>query len=232
MDIPHALWTKSYLTYTKRIVGFPAPKSQTDVLRKIASWLSGTKQAITAYLALISPSLFTQKATALQADDIYLIPFPETSSFDLSDNEQILIEDIVNYHRDLIRLGEDAAAMAESGHSGCAAFASVFAGQINAVYKKQPLRALETQIWPGVICQAFAFGDVKVDWTDADQLRGKIDGLLCEQQGSTLHVTRIARIYDGNCIFMLKPDRLRYWLRSVALRDADETLSDLRSQGF
>jgi len=27
---------------------------------------------------------------------------------------------------------------------------------------------------------------------------------------------------------MLKPDRLRYWLRSVALRDADETLADLR----
>jgi hypothetical protein len=31
---------------------------------------------------------------------------------------------------------------------------------------------------------------------------------------------------------MLKPDRLRYWLRSMALRDADETLSDLRAQGL
>jgi hypothetical protein len=33
-------------------------------------------------------------------------------------------------------------------------------------------------------------------------------------------------------MFLLKPDRLRYWLRSVALRDADETLADLRAQGF
>ena len=81
-------------------------------------------------------------------------------------------------------------------------------------------------------CQAFAFGKGKVDWSGADELRGKLDALLHEQQGTTLHVTRIARIYDGSFIFLLKPDRLRYWLRSVALRDADETLSDLRAQGF
>jgi hypothetical protein len=71
-----------------------------------------------------------------------------------------------------------------------------------------------------------------VDWSGDDGLKGKLDILLHEQKGTTLHVTRIARIYDGNFVFLLKPDRLRYWLRSVALRDADETLSDLRAQGF
>jgi hypothetical protein len=46
-------------------------------------------------------------------------------------------------------------------------------------------------------------------------------------------MTRIARIYDGKWAFyLLKPDRLRYWLPSIALRDADEILSDLRKQGF
>jgi hypothetical protein len=91
---------------------------------------------------------------------------------------------------------------------------------------------LKSQSWPGVICQPFVFGDGKVDWTEADELKGKLDSLLHEQRGTTLHVTRIARIYDGKFIFLLKPERLRYWLRSVALRDADETLSDLRAQGF
>jgi hypothetical protein len=71
-----------------------------------------------------------------------------------------------------------------------------------------------------------------VDWEGADQLRNKLDVLLHEQKGTSLHITRIARIYDGNFMFLLKPDTLRYWLRSVALRDADEALSDLRSQGF
>ena len=47
-----------------------------------------------------------------------------------------------------------------------------------------------------------------------------------------LDVTRVARIHDGSWIFLLKPDRLRYWLRSIALRDADEVLADLRDQGY
>jgi N-6 DNA Methylase len=232
MDVPHALWNKHYLTYTNQIVGFPAPKADLPKLRDVSRWLSEAGKAISAYIALISPRLFTQKATALQADDIYLIPYPESATLDLSVNEQILIDDIVDYQRDLIRLGDSAGAMIEDGQRACTAFAAVFASQINAVYKKQPLQAFEPYIWPGVICQAFAFGKGKIDWNDADELQGKLNSLLHQQQGSTLRVTRIARIYDGDFIFLLKPDRLRYWLRSVALRDADETLSDLRSQGF
>jgi hypothetical protein len=116
--------------------------------------------------------------------------------------------------------------------SHLAAFVRALTCQINAIYKKNQLRALDPQIWPGVICQPFVFGKGDVDWTDADSLKGKLDKLLHDQQGSSLHVIRIARIYDGRFIFMLKPDRLRFWLRSVALRDADETLADLRVQGF
>jgi hypothetical protein len=31
---------------------------------------------------------------------------------------------------------------------------------------------------------------------------------------------------------MVKPNQKRYWLRSIALRDADETLVDLLGQGY
>jgi hypothetical protein len=79
-------------------------------------------KAISAYIALISPRLFTQKATALQADDIYLIPYPESATLDLSVNEQILIDDIVDYQRDLIRLGDSAEAMIEDGQRACTAY--------------------------------------------------------------------------------------------------------------
>lgn len=91
---------------------------------------------------------------------------------------------------------------------------------------------MDPQTWPGVICQPFVFGKGKVDWKEAEELKGRLDKLLREQRGSGLTITRIARIYDGPCIYLLKPDRLRYWLRSVALRDADETLADLWEQGF
>ena len=71
-----------------------------------------------------------------------------------------------------------------------------------------------------------------MDWSGADELEDKLAALLLEQESQSLRVTRIARIYDDCFVFLLKPDRLCYWLRSVALRDVDETLADLRAQGF
>lgn len=119
-----------------------------------------------------------------------------------------------------------------NGQQGLPDYCECLTSQISTVYPKTPLRALAPQSWPGIICQPFVFGDGAVDWTGVDGLRGKLDSLLREQRGSTIMVTRIARIYDGEFIFLLKPDRLRYWLRSIALRDADDILADLRAQGF
>ena len=233
-DVPHYLWTESYLTYTQQIVGFcgPDPEGDTPKLRESSDWMSKTRRALKAYIALASPRLFAQKATALQADDVFSIPYPKEGTLDLSRNEHILVDDIVDYCRDLIRLGEGSAAMRKSGQTALPDFTGAFTRQLNAIYKRKPLRNLPPQIWPGVICQPFVFGKGKVDWSDADSLRDKLEAILREQKSESLRVTRIAHIYDGSFIFLLKPDRLRYWLRSVALRDADETLADLRSQGF
>jgi hypothetical protein len=232
MDLPHDVWEDHYLTYQAQLVGFCAPRQQVDCIRDAGGWLRDMKRPLQAYVAGISTGLFSMRATAIGADEILALPYPEDRTLDLSSNEQILVDDIVDYYRDLIRLGEDSEAMRDGGHAVLSDFNSVFIRQINSIYEENPLRSLTPQTWPGVICQPFVFGNGKVDWNGADELRGKLDAVLREKKGTTLHVTRIARIYDGNYIFLLKPDRLRYWLRSVALRDADETLADLRAQGF
>lgn len=232
MDLPHCLWTESYLTYGQQIVGFCAEEKDAAALRKLDRWMSSSRRVLQAHLALVSPRLFVQKATALQADDVFSILYPAKGDLDLSPNESILVDDIVDHYREFIRLGEDSKVMKCNGWSGIAAFNEVFTRQVNAVYKRKPIQALTPQQWPGVICQPFAFGPGKVDWNGADALRGKLTSLLRERQQSSLQVSRIARIYDGNFVFLLKPDRLRFWMRSVALRDADETLADLRAQGF
>lgn len=233
MDLPHAVWSEDYLTYKNQIVGFAAPSQEHHTrLVEADRWLTTEASCLRAFVAGVSVKLFTQKATTLSEADVLALPYPETGTLDLGPNEQILVDDIVNYHRDLVRLGEDSDAMKRSGHAALSDFTSVFIGQINTIYRKKPLQALEAQTWPGVICQPFVFGKGTVDWSGAEELKDKLDALFHKQQGTTLHITRIARIYDGSFVFLLKPDRLRYWLRSVALRDADETLADLRAQGF
>jgi hypothetical protein len=233
MDIPHAVWSKHYLTYKNQIVGFAAPKEDHHQLSDADRWLTDEATALRAFVAGISVKLFTQKATTLSGADILALPYPESGTLDLSQNEQLLVEDIVEYHRDLIRLGDDSAAMKEGAQSVLNDFTAVYMQQVNAIYKKKPLQRLNSQSWLGIICQPFVFGGgATVDWTDAESLQGKLDTLLRERHGTTLEVTRIARLYDNGFIFLIKPDRMRYWLRSVALRDADETLAELRDQGW
>ena len=232
MDLQQGIWRGSYLTYSHEMLGISAAKQGKQNLEKLSVWLCRMNRPLQAFIASASSCLSAAKATAILSGDILALPYPESGDLDLSSNEQIIIDDIVDYFRAFVRLGEDSAVMKESGHAVLTEFNNVFTRQINAIYKKNPLHALEFQEWPGVICQPFVFGKGKVDWSGAEELRGKLDNLLQDQRGETLRITRIARIYDGNFVFLLKPDRLRYWLRSVALRDADETLADLRAQGF
>ena len=176
--------------------------------------------------------MITQRATAIFSVDILSIPFPEDGNLDLSANERIIAEDVVEYQRDFIRLGANSALMLPASSEHLESFDSIFTAQINTVYPRNPIRALDLHHWSGAICKAFVFGDGIVDWSDADKLQDKLDILLREHRGASLSITRIARVYDQSFLFLLKPDSHRFWTRSIALRDADDVLADLRAQGF
>jgi hypothetical protein len=231
-NLNHGIWNEHYLTYQNQIVGFCAKPSEFAELSKVDSFLRQEKRTLQAFVAAASVKLFTQHATTLSGIDVYKLPYPKVGKLALSAHEAILVADIVDYYRDLIRLGEDSDAMKKPGVPALPVFNDVFTARINAVYKKNKLRALALQAWPGVVCQPYIFGKGDVDWNGAEELKDKLNNLLKEKKGN-INITRIARLYDGNTgIYLLKPDRLRYWLRSVALRDADETLADLVEQGF
>ena len=230
-DLASRYFSSGYYTYGHKIVGFCCGDGATATTESLAVWLAVNRRTLSALVCAGGTTMFTQRASSVGLQNILCLPSP-AQQLELSLHERILVDDIVDYYRDLIRLGEDSAAMKAPGVAALPSFNDVYTQQINAIYKNKKLRALEPQVWPGVICQSYAFGKGEVDWKGAEELKDKLDKLLREQRDSSLTITRIARIYDGPCIYLLKPDRLRYWLRSVALRDADETLADLWEQGF
>lgn len=230
-DLYLDVWTDGYLVFKNEIVGFSAP-GQVERLRAVAAWLESEATVLKAYVAGISSRLYTQRATAIFNADIFALPFPEDGNLDLSENERVVAEDAVEYQRDFIRLGADARVMQPVQTDALTSFDETLTKQINAIYDRNPLRAIGSYRWAGVICRAYAFGDGVVEWTGADDLRGRLDALLRERRGTSLTVTRITRLYDKGFVFLLKPDRHRFWTRSVALRDSDDILADLRIQGF
>lgn len=231
-NLHHGLWNGHYLTYKHEIVGLTAPKEDLDRLAGIEAWLKRENTVLRAYVAGISARLFTQRATAILSADVFALPYPEDQDLDLSQNERVIAEDIVDHQRDFIRLGTAAPVMRKAPVEALDAFDEVFSSQLNAVYTRKPVRALQSQQWSGAICKPYVFGDGAVDWSNANELHNYLDTLLHERRGSGLTVTRITRLYDKGFVFLLKPDRHRFWTRSIALRDADDVLADLRAQGF
>jgi len=231
-ELHHGLWEGHYLAYKHRIVGLAADQKDLPLLKAVEAWLTTERTVLQAYVAGVSPSMFVQRATAILSADILALPYPEDENLDLSANERIIAQDIVDYQRDFIRRGADSDLMKRVPDGALDTFDEVLIDQINMVYGRNPLCVLQAHKWAGAICKAYAFGKGKVDWSGAEGLRQKLDALLHERRQSGLMITRITRLYDQNFIFLLKPDRHRFWTRSIALRDADDVLADLRAQGF
>jgi hypothetical protein len=228
MDLHSDIVPSGYLTYPDQIFGLCAPKADAARLREVKAWLDTESRPLRAYVAATSSKV--QKATAVTAADIKALPYPPSGALDLSPNERIIADDIVDYYREFVRLGQKSAMLRGCTDAELVSFCEVYTRQVNAFY--QGLRPLAAQRWPGTLCQPFVFGAAELDWSGAEGLRGRLARLLEERHQGALLVRRVARIFDGRFIFLLKPDRLRYWLRSAALRDADETLAELRAQGL
>jgi hypothetical protein len=230
-DLPIAYWENGPLTYGQEMLGVACASGDVKAHRVFYRRLRTQKAFLRAWLSLTSVSAGLQKATALQKKDIDDFPFPESEAdLDLSSNDEIILSDAFGYYRDYQRLGDDADMMRPATPGDHQEFARIYTRQINTVHKK--LRPLPTKSWAGICCQPFVFGKAEPDWKDTESLTDKLTALLRSKKSAMLTTVRILRIFEGPFVFLIKPDRLRYWLRSIALRDADESLADLRRMGF
>ena len=226
-----AYWDKHDITYDSEVLGIACAGKPIENHHGFFHRLFRSRPFFSGWLSLTGGKAGLQKATALNKSDIDDFPFPvDEADLDLSPNDEIVLNDAFEFYRDYQRLGDDAEIMRATTPDDHREFARVFTRQINAVHKK--LRPVPAKAWAGVCCQPFVFGKAEPDWKDAESLTEKLTKLLRAKKGASLTTVRILRIFDGPFVFLIKPDRLRYWLRSIALRDADEALADLRALGF
>ena len=62
-----------------------------------------------------------------------------------------------------------------------------------------------------------------------ESVRNRVDEQLIEEMSPSIYVRRNLRRYSGDTTFIVKPNQMRYWTQSAALRDADETYKDIMS---
>jgi len=231
-SLPIAYWDNGSLAYKHEIVGIHAPSFDKVAHKQFYEALRRYQDHYRFAVTLSGSQALIGKATAILKSDIESLPFPEDESeLDLTFWEQALADDTRKYMASYVRLGQQSDLLKKAADScTLSEYASLYCRLLGSLYDN--LQPSEAVFLDGLICQPFFFGDKPaIEWLGPDCAE-HLTALVFEQTLPTLRTVRVVRFYHENVIFIIKPGRLRYWIRSTAIRDADDTLTELRQQGY
>jgi hypothetical protein len=229
--LPCVFWNKGFLAYRHQIVGIHSPRTEEQALRAFYNQFTSNRLVLRASCALLGTRALSSKATSILKRDIDELPWPEEGrKWDLSRWERVLCEDMVDFTCEFVRLGQNSRLLKRQVTPGnIKNYSEIFVEMLGSIYSN--LRAANSGMFDGLAFQAFCFGkkselEWPTDWS------GPLQEIIYVTHGDALRTIRVLRFYERNTIVIVKPDRLRYWIGSTAIRDADETLVDLRKQGY
>ncbi len=158
------------------------------------------------------------------------------ANLDLSESERFLIEDVLQYSLDFFQEGEKSQACNVVDTDDLVAYAKTFCDTVNSLLQFGESRASAT-VYDGKVplrLVSIHIGGVKDEGsitklTSTAKLKKALENLekqTLTEYSESIYVRRNVKIYDGDTIHITKPDEKRFWSRSMALRDADETLAE------
>lgn len=231
-SLPITFWDKSHLAFRHKIVGIHAPKSELSELCRLYQRLQQYRDLYRFCCMLNGSQFLVGKATAILKQDIDSLPFPENpKDLSLCFWEKVLQEDALEYMADYVRIGQNSQLLKKAADAkDLRKYSNLFVRMLGSVYSN--LHAGDPVFLDGLTCQPFYFGEQpELSWLL--EATGDLRSLIYDDKSQEyLRTIRVLRFYEKNVLLLIKPDRLRYWIRSTAIRDADETLLDLRSQGY
>jgi hypothetical protein len=231
-SLPVEFWDNGFIAYRHKILGIHAPRSAAHELRSLFETLKKNKQLYQFICAVNGTQALTGKATVPLKQDFDLLPILEhPSEFTLAFWEDALQRDVLGGMSQYIRLGQGSDLLKNSATvPHLREYADLYVRLLGSLYPN--LTAYPAVLLDGLIAQPFYFGNVPdVSWL-GNSSEESLRELIYDTSRDSLLTVRVVRYYEGNVILIVKPDRLRYWIPSTAIRDADDTLVDLRRQGW
>jgi hypothetical protein len=166
------------------------------------------------------------------------------NAYELTSNDDTLINDAITYTLDYFRRGKDSDACKEADDRLLGKFARTLCTCVNRSFNRSPETGYSAVLYVGdsPMCVAKlslrasnATGQPEVRRASGELsgLLAKLDKLLMERESSGVYVRRDVRVYDGpRTIYIAKRNQRRLWCESAALREADEIYAEvMRSWG-
>lgn len=207
----------------KEFLELPFPSLSDSDLNRIAETMEAYVQHRKAN------EIFYDKKIPNNIDEIFF------NAFNLSVNEKYLIEDALNLNIDLFLKGKDSKALKQITVEESRNYADLLCESLrNFLQKKQNISAIIFEIPKhtplNLIILKFSDDQNEIIQKGSDDIQAHLqdlDKMTLQKEAASIYVKKIIKYFDGNNIYLIKPNQRRFWSRSMALNDARDLISDI-----
>ncbi|MBK7214559.1 MAG: N-6 DNA methylase [Bacteroidales bacterium] len=224
-----AFFSNKQISFRDQIMGIHAPELCKDELQSLHEYFVHYSDLIRFYILSTSAQILVNRATAIYNEDILNLPYQyNDNKYLVSEAEQIVLRDALSYF--INDLGKGLSA--EVQETEIEIFSKVFCLTLNSIYKSEGksfhlFKILDSGKYYALHFE-YSSGNIIPEIEQTKDLEQYINEAIPtrKENQKNIHIQRILKVFGKDCIILAKPKQLRYWLPSIALRDADDTFGD------
>ncbi|MCP4136704.1 MAG: N-6 DNA methylase [bacterium] len=215
------------IVFKDKIIGIHSPEIERNELEHLFNYLNDFSDILRFYIFCTSAQVSVSRATALIKQDIMRLPYPKNiQELSISEANHVLINDVLKY---FISNSDDLEIVSDNSY--IYEFGEIFCKTLNSIYQNEKSFQLFKIIDAGkYYALHFEYTSEKLcpKNENADDIEKYIEAAIPSRKDNieSTHIQKVIKAYGQDSIILAKPKQLRYWLPSIALRDADETFAD------
>lgn len=240
--------SEKHLCFKDKLIGIYAPDFDKNILKAIYNQFREKSYADLSRMFIFSTSAesIVNRETPCKKEDIDNLPFPKNQDYlKLSNTEEFIQNDVLNYYRHLGKSpNDDGKILFEpitKKDPQLVQFGKTYCDAMNEIYET------ETQNWQvGKVTQTPNFTIYRIGFGDKNGLKFNVelennDSIFSnliynDLENAGVRFTRVIRYYKHengyDFVYFIKPNTRKYWLNSIALRDAGKTYMDFKNNGY
>jgi hypothetical protein len=220
------------LIFRHQLIGIHG--SNEDELRDIFDFIKHTHYKLCRFhIYLTSTRVLIDKETSILKADIDALPYPEDKSlFRLNEIEKIWCDDVLKYyiHQAKSPNSNPMNKLMDNPEMQVKAYGDIFCKVMNASYRLKPKHSFKQGAsfdTSSFTATCFHYTDQPIAFSFGTANEREFREYFNKQTGVNHSVTRIIKYYHGDdTIWFIKPRLMRYWLKSIADRDAIDCINE------
>jgi len=199
------------------------------------------KKMYSFFIALKSVEYLSERETSYNKIDFKTLPYPQSDTdiraLQLSQAEQVWQDDVLNYYIHQAKVSKNNPLNEVAGVDMLKDYADTFTWLMNLNYcpvKEKSFRTGKITRTKSYIAIEFQYCKDNIESTFEETTEEEYQNYFETQIGRNKIITRIVEYIDfaNNKIYFIKPHQKRYWLKSIADRDAMKCFAEFGNNIF